>query len=319
MKSTNLEQFPFPFTSDSYRYSNDLKPLESDVCAEITPEYKEHIERKRKFLREQPERRFQSLPQSIDAQWEWLEFFIEQTVEAYPDQFSLKKEGAKWTFTNHILNEEETFVLGETESLPCEPLDFIGRHFHNDFLLVQQRDGDLFLEAGQIAYAALFSVHWNLGMSFLEIHNPVPLVNKNGVNIVERIRDFLLRVEAGKPWMRINWNLMADNFDVYLENIDVWGPDRYKVTNENAGKLVHLRVEEQKFYRLPRSNAIMFVLNTQFLPLEDLAKKPEWLNMTYNVLSDIPEFMAEYKGIAPFLSQSVEYLKNLVEEIKVKN
>ena len=49
------------------------------------------------------------------------------------------------------------------------------------------------------------------------------------------------------------------------------GTNTFLVNAENAGKLVRFRVEEQKFYRMPRSNAILFVLNTQFLPMEDLA------------------------------------------------
>ncbi|MGE7184647.1 heme-dependent oxidative N-demethylase subunit alpha family protein [Peribacillus sp. NPDC006672] len=77
-------------------------------------------------------------------------------------------------------------------------------------------------------------------------------------------------MEPGKPWTRINWNLVADRWDVNYETMDVWGPKRSRITPVNAGKLVRLRVEEQKFYRMPRSNAILFVLNTQFLPLEDL-------------------------------------------------
>ena len=60
----------------------------------------------------------------------------------------------------------------------------------------------------------------------------------------------------------------------------------------------------------------MFVLNTQFLPLEDLKLRHEWFDITYKVLQDIPKPMAEYKGIAPFLEQSVEYLRREDEQLK---
>ncbi|MGE7184646.1 hypothetical protein ACQKKK_11805 [Peribacillus sp. NPDC006672] len=53
--------------------------------------------------------------------------------------------------------------------LPNEPLDHIGRHFHNDFVLMVHNDSNFYLEVGQISYAALFSANWNTGMSF-EIH-----------------------------------------------------------------------------------------------------------------------------------------------------
>lgn len=317
-KCTNLDLFPFPWTEDNYRYSNDLKLLENPYCVEITPEYEIQVKQKRKLLEEQHEVRYQSFPHTLEMQWEVLEMLVEQAVERYPQYFRVEKDGATWTFHNKILNETETFRFGDASTLPYEPLDYIGRHFHNDFVLMVHRDGDLFLEVGQISYAALFSVHWNKGMSFREIHAPVPFVNRNGVDLAKRVLDFLLRIEPGKPWTRINWNLMADRWDVNYETMDVWGPQRNRVTSENAGRLVHLRVEEQKFYRLPRANAILFVLNTQFLPLEDLKKRPEWLQRTYNNLSDIPDAMAEYKGIEVFLPQSVEYLKNQLEAVNAE-
>ncbi len=319
-KSTNLDMFTFPFKEKNYRYSNDLVELTKETVnfVKITPEYEVQIKRKREMLEKLHQSRFQSFPHTMEMQWEFLELVIGLAVEKHPEYFSVEKDGDKWTFKNHILNETETFVYGDDTSIPHEPLDFIGRHFHNDFMLMVNRDDDFYLEVAQIAFAALFTPAWNAGMSFTEIHAPVPFIDKNGVDLVDRIRRFLLTVEPGKPRTRINWNLMANRWDVNYETFDEWGPERYKVTPENAGKLVHLRVEEQWFIRMPRSNAILFVLDTQFLPLEDLAKRPEWLELTYSNLSDIPQYMAEYKDMAPFLPQSVEYLKNLMESMKVK-
>lgn len=316
-KSTNLDQFPFPFTDRSYRYSNDLKELHGEEvnCIEITPEYKAQVVRKREMLEKEPEIRFQSFPHTMDMQWEVLEMLADMAAVRYPEYFKITKEGNHWTFENRILGETETFIFGDETSIPYEPLDFIGRHFHNDFVLMVHRDDNLYLEVAQISYAALFSANWNKGMSFDEIHAPVPFVSRTGVGLREKVRRFLLSIEPGAPRTRINWNLMANRWDVNYETMDVWGPQRLLVNSENAGKLVHLRVEEQKFYRMPRSDAILFVLNTQFLSLEDLQKKPEWLDLTYSVLRDIPETMAEYKGIAPFLPQSVDYLKNCVEKL----
>lgn len=181
------------------------------------------------------------------------------------------------------------------------------------------RDDNLYLEVAQESYAALFSPHWNKGMTFDEIHAPVPFVSRKGVPLRERVRKFLINnVLPGEPWTRINWNLMANRWDVNYETFDTWGPTRFLVTSENAGHLVRLRVEEQFFYRMPRSNAILFVLNTQFLPMEDLALKPEWLVQTYSILSDIPKEMADYKGFTPFLEPTLEYLKKLIEKVKIQ-
>jgi hypothetical protein len=320
-KSTNLDQFPFPFTDGNYRYSNDMKKLDVNNanCVEITPEYLTQVMKKRELLNEMPDVRFQSFPHTMEMQWEVLEMVVGMAVDRYPEYFSIEKDNDNWTFKNNLTNEEEKFIFGDVSSIPYEPLDFIGRHFATDFVLMVHRDNNVFLEVGQVSFAALFSVNWNKGMSFDEIHGPVPFVSRKGVDLTARVREFLLRIEPGEPWTRINWNLMADRWDVNYETMDVWGPERSKIDSENAGKLVRLRVEEQKFYKMPRSNAILFVLNTQFLPLEDLEKRTEWLDLTYSVLQDIPKPMAEYKGIAPFLEPSVEYLKNVVSSMAVKS
>ncbi|WP_397537180.1 heme-dependent oxidative N-demethylase family protein [Rummeliibacillus pycnus] len=315
-KCTDLNTFPFPFRSGNYRYSNDLSKLENLNCIEITPEYKLQVEAKRRLLDEQPDVRFQALEGTDEFQWEILEMLVEMAIDRYPQHFSLEKNGQVWTFENHIFKDKDTFTFGDSSTLPYAPLDYIGRHFHNDFILMVHRDNNFYLEVGQVSYAALFSANWNAGMSFDEIHAPVPFVSRKGDQLVERIRRFLLSINPGEPWTRINWNLMADRWDVNYETMDVWEPQRNLITPENAGKLVRLRVEEQKFYRMPRSNAILFVLNTQFLPLEDLKLRQEWFDLTYNVLQDIPEAMAEYKGIAPFLPQSIEYLRCEAEKMK---
>ncbi|MDM5334951.1 DUF3445 domain-containing protein [Ureibacillus composti] len=315
-KTTDLNTFPFPFRSDNYRYSNDLRRLEDTNLVTITPEYELQVRAKRRLLDEQPEVRYQSFPHTMEMQWEFLEMVFEMAVEKYPEHFELIKNGDEWTFKNNILKEEQTFTFGDPSTLPYEPYNFAGRHFHQDFVLMVNREDNFYLEVGQVSYAALFSAHWNTGMSFDEIHGPVPFVSRNGDHLVDRIRKFLLGINPGEPWTRINWNLMANRWDVNYETMDVWEPQRSLITPENAGKLVRLRVEEQKFYRMSRSNAILFVLNTQFLPLEDLQLRQEWFDLTYSVLQDIPEAMAEYKGIAPYLPQSVEYLRRVDEKLK---
>ncbi|MGE5701639.1 MAG: heme-dependent oxidative N-demethylase family protein [Clostridia bacterium] len=322
-ESTNLDLFPYPFHNimegSNYRYSNDLKKLEphKQNFVVITPEYEKQIKRKREMLNKQPEVRFQSYPHTMEMQWELAEMLIDLAVEAHPEHFKVEKNGNQWVFHNLILNETESFILGDASSIELEPLDLIGRHFATDFVMMVHRDDNLYLEVAQESYAALFSPHWNKGMTFNEIHAPVPFVSRTGESLADRVRNFLIRnVLPGEPWTRINWNLMANRWDVNYETMDTWGPTRVLVTPENAGELVRLRVEEQFFYRLPRTDAVVFVLNTQFLAMKDLALRPEWLKQTYSILSDIPKEMAEYKGFAPFIEPTVEYLKNLVEKVE---
>lgn len=305
-------EFPYPFKEDVYRYSNNSLPLEQPVCIELTSNYLEEIQLKRELLTQYPKRCYQSLPYTMKGQWEIVELILDHMQKTYPDWFIVKKDMENWTFHNKLLDEKHTFRFEDETSIPCEPLDFIGRHVQEDLIYMKQRDGDLYLDAGQLCFPANWSLAFDLGMSFKEIHKPIPGFKEEGIDA--RILQFLLNLEAGKPWWRKNWSLMAGNrLDTSLETFDVWGKARKEVTTENAGQLVHVRVEVQKLFRLPRTDGILFSIHTHLLSLEKFASNFEWAKQFYHILKDLPPHIVDYKGLSLFKGLVVEYLKGRVE------
>lgn len=308
-----FESFPYPFKNDSYRYSNNSIPLEQPLSVEMTPSYLEEIQLKRELLLEHPERCFQSSPHTLMGQWEALEVIMEHLATYYPDCFIHKRSGENWTFENKILQEKQSFRFGDATTLSCEPLDFIGRHVQEDLILMMQRDGDLYLDAGQLCFPANWSLAFDLGMTFREIHKPIPGFKEEGLD--ERILQFLLRLEAGNPWWRKNWSLMAGKrLDTSLETFDIWGKARNAVTKENVGEFVHFRVEVQKLFRLPRTGAILFTIHTHLLSLEKFASNPEWAEQFYHILHELPHYIGEYKGLSLFKNEVVDFLRERMEE-----
>ncbi|UAL47336.1 DUF3445 domain-containing protein [Sutcliffiella horikoshii] len=309
MKLTEeMKRFPYPFKGDTYRYSNNSTLLTPPSSIDITEGYLKEIQLKRSLLSEHHSRCFQSFPHTNKAQWEALELVMTDLATYFPKNFSFKREGHNHIFINHLLQEEFEFKMGDETTLPNEPLDFIGRHVQEDLILMMQRDGDLYLDAGQLCFPANWSLAFNHGMSFKNIHFPIPGFKEEGLD--ERILQFLLRLEVGNPWGRKNWSLMAGNrMDTSLETFDVWGKDRKKVTVDNAGELVHLRVEVQKLFRLPRSNAILFTIHTHLLPLEKLIEIPEWRRQFYQILVELPSHIAEYKGISLYKDKVLVYIE----------
>jgi hypothetical protein len=304
----NLEKFPYPFNGNMYRYSNNSIPLEVAKCVEITSNYLEEIKLKRQLLSNHPERCFQSLPFTLQAQWEILELVMNHLVDYYPDKFTLTKTKSLWIFQNHLLNETHQFIFGDESTLSQEPLDFIGRQVQEDLILMSERDGNLYLDAGQLCFPANWSLAFDLGMSFKEIHHPIPGFKEEKLD--ERILNFLLQLEAGNPWGRKNWSLMAgDRLDTSLETFDNWGKKRKQVTAENAGDLVHLRVEVQTLFRLSKSNGILFTIHTHLLPLRKLVEKREWLEQFYQILQELPPHIVDYKGLSLFKGAVIDYLQ----------
>lgn len=306
--SDHLSRFPYPFTNDTYRYSNNSELLDPPIAIEVTPDYLEEMTLKRSLLANHPNRCYQSFLHTIPAQWEIASLVLHHLQETYPEDFSLTIEGNTWTFSNHKLNETQQFVFGDVSTLPWEPLDFVGRHVQEDLILMGQRDGDLFLDAGQLCFPANWSLEFNLGMNFVEIHSPIPGFSHG--NLDEKIRNFIMKLEVGQPWVRRNWSLNAGKrLDASLETFHQWGQIRKQVTAENAGEMVYLRVEVQKLFRLPRSHAVLFTIHSYLITLHELAQNRAYLEQLYHVLVELPAFIAEYKGMKLYKQQVIQYLE----------
>ncbi|KAB8137457.1 DUF3445 domain-containing protein [Gracilibacillus oryzae] len=307
-----IKRFPFPFHEDSYRYSNNSRQLESGLCLEVTPEYEEEVEEKRALLKENHMKCYQSFSHTIEAQWEVLDMIIHELAEVYPDYFSIEKQGDQWTFSNHLLKEQYSFTFGAENTLPAEPLDFIGRHVQEDLVIVSQRDQDLYMDAGQVCFPANWSLVFDVGMTFTEWHSPVPVFSDK---LAAKVRDFLMRMEAGKPWTRYNWTLTVEHvLPTFAEDFDLWAPKKDKVTKENIGELVHLRVEDQRLFRLPKSNSILFSIHSHLISLKELAENQVWLEHFRNIIDDLPEYIAEYKGFSEYKPLLSEWLTDTLQK-----
>ena len=170
-----------------------------------------------------------------------------------------------------------------------------------------QRENDLHADALLATSVADWSGNFDVGMSFHQWHGPVPVANELGV--FERALKYLLMIRLGQPARRLNWTLTINpRMDSSPEMYHEWGVDRSKVTVENAGQLVNLRVELQALFRLPRSNGMLFSIRAYLANLEDLCQNPEWAQRLYRVMKNLHPQLAEYKGIAPYHKELVQWL-----------
>jgi hypothetical protein len=66
-------------------------------------------------------------------------------------------------------------------TLPRQPFEYITRQTQGDFVIMDQRDNNLFADAGMVTSQADWSLSFDLGMSFMEWHAPVPLAHELGI------------------------------------------------------------------------------------------------------------------------------------------
>lgn len=300
-------RFPFPFMNSVFQYTNNLRPLDPPQSLQITSDYSVEVELKRQLLAKNPARCYQSLANTLEAQWEVLDHLLHELAEVYPQYFRLCINGSEWTFSNFLLQETTRFEFGQGSSLDLEPLDFVGRQVQEDLILMSQVDDVLYLSAGQLCFPSNWSLTFNLGMPFENIHRPVPGIVQDG--LVNKIQRFLTRIEAGKPWTRLNWSLNAGRrLDTAAETFDEWGSSRYHIDSRNVGREVFLRVEEQNLVRMPGSNGLLFTIHTYLKPVEEVSDNASWCQQFYNVLHTLPPEISQYKGIEPFYGTLVAYL-----------
>lgn len=308
-----IKRFPFPFAEDTYMYSVNIEPhtpgpvgAVTEFAFDIDEHYVAECEDKAKTLALDAGR-YQALPHMMEAQWDFLELTMERLSTDYPDLFSLKKNGVLWTWENKPLGMRNTFTFGDSTAFDMDPFEYMGRQVQGDFVLLDQRNGTLYADAGFITSQADWSLAFDVGMAWHEWHGPVPQVTKLGV--MDRALKFLMALQLGAPVRRLNWTMTINpRLDTSPENYPLWGGDRNKVTIDNVGELVHLRVELQGLFRLPRSNAILFSIRCYLINMNELTTSARWAKRFHRVLKSLHPDLVEYKGLTKFRDLTLEWL-----------
>ncbi|AWI91947.1 hypothetical protein C0214_27055 (plasmid) [Methylobacterium sp. DM1] len=308
-----IRRFPFPFEKDEYMYSVNIEqhmpgPAKSpfEFPIDIDEHYVAEMHDRALVLEEDPGR-CQSLPHMITAEWDLVELLMESMAKHYPEHFQLTRAGDAWHWVNRPLGIDQRFTFGDAATLPRPPMEYITRQCQGDFALLDQRLGNLWMDSGMITGQADWSLDFDIGMNFMEWHAPVPLAKDMG--IFERALKFLLNLQQGRPVRRLNWTMTINpRLDTSPENYDKWGRDRTTVTPENVGDKVHLRVELQAMWRLPRSNAIVFSIRAYMISMNELVTVPKWARRFHRVLRDVRGELAEYKGLSRYRDTTVAWL-----------
>ena len=310
-----IARFPFPFDRDDYMYSVNMEPHVPgrpgsvfEHAFDVDEHYLAEMRDRDLVLKEDP-LRCQSLPHMEMAGWDLLELIMESKARDYPDWFELHRQGNKWHWINKPMQIEQKFTFLDSSTLPYCPMEYITRQTQGDFTLQDQRDENLWIEAGMVTTQADWSLDFDIGMGFHEWHAPVPLAHEKGV--FDRALKFLLKLQHGAPVRRFNWTMTVDPLlDTSPENYPKWGPTRAEITPENVGQRMHLRVELQTLWRLPRSNAIAFPIRCYLIKFDELVTQPKWARRLHRVVRDIHPDLAAYKGflrnretMVAFLSQ----------------
>lgn len=315
--SARIKGFPFPFRDDAYRYSTNVEPALQAVQTEaggwggrvidIDADYLEELLQRELVLKKDPTR-IQLMDHMRPAVWDAIATLLPLMASTYPDTMRFHREARHCWWRNDLQGLDVEFVIGEDESLPMGPLHFLGSQIQDDIVLMDQREDTLWLDAGLVTFAADWSMGFDVGMRFLEVHGPVPRVHEE--KIITRAHQFLLRLQPGEQYRRTNWTMTVDRrLDTSTETYPDWAKDRTLVVSDPAlPDRLHLRVEVQHLIKLPTSGALLFLVRTYLASLREIATVPAWRERLGKVLEELPSDMAEYKGIDRYRQAASSWL-----------
>ena len=261
-----------------------------------------------RLLAEDHDDRYRGGPGTVPAQWEVVALLLRDLARSHPAFMSLDERGDRWIWETRLLGGRAAFRLGDPESLPREPLDWVGRQVVEDLILLSGDAGAGFpVIAGQLCFPNDWSLPDKLGRPLLEVHAPVPGFARQAGEATLRL---LERLRPGRPVWRANWAIRAtDALDlspragpVPVDHVDAG----------NAGETLFVRVERQTLSRLPETGAILFTVHTRSRPLAVVAGEPERARRLLDAIRSMPPEMARYKGIAPVRGALAEYLESRV-------
>ena len=318
---SRVASFPFPLAADAYRYSANLEPAPrrrdteagswGEAVMNAGPDYEAFIAERAAVLARHPGMLI-TAPHMRAAEWDTLRFVMRRLAAEYPGDFRLERDGRRWHWANNRLGTSRDFTAGDEGTLPCGPLEFIGRQVAEDLVLLDAREGHLFADAGLVSFASGWSFPFVAGMSFAEIHGPVPRASRDGV--FARAEALLMRLQPGEAYRRVNWALQPGRtLDKSVDNYAAWMPEAARIlataTDEDLGRQVNLRVEVQHLIGLETSDAVLFLIDTRFLSLAEVATVPAWARRLTAVLEELPQDMADYKGIAQLRPRVTAWLR----------
>ncbi len=314
-------RLPWPFPDDltSFRYSVNVEPARvlrrtaagswGDTIVDLGgSEYPEIMADRRRIVAADPGR-LRIMPGMGPACWDLLLYYLRDLAISFPDLMELDEDGDRFHWRNHVLGTDQVFELGVDATLPVDPMTFLACEIPDDLLLVKERHGRLHFDAGLVTFAAAWSVSFDVGMSMDEIHGPVPRLTKDG--ITARAEQFLKRLPADQVYRRINWTLSASGsrkLDVSLEELPEWGTDIPRLVRDRDWGALQMRIEVEHFVRLPMTGAVTFNIRTHMASLEQIKRIPAWRDQLAQVVLELPEDLAAYKGFADYREDAMAWL-----------
>ena len=284
-----------PFDKGRFRLSMGIVALDLDEWLQPDEYFYRELLEKEALLASQNNEVFQSMEGSQLAQQEVLDLIIDYMNRFHSEL--LRIDGDK-IFVDGI---KRNFSRKEFTEMP---LDLAGRLVQEDLCLMAPGDTGYTLEAASLCFPSRWRLIDKIGKRMVDIHSPVPDYENKLARPVDRFFD---KLDINKPVWRVNWSL-TDDPDLYQPIRKTSTDYSRSINSKNAGDLIFLRCERQTLRRLPYTGWILFNIKTYVDKVSALVCQPEALVALAHSVKNMSTDMQQYKNIAPYRKQLLEYL-----------
>ncbi len=272
-----------PFEGGAYRMAMGLTTVAESAWFELDDRYVPEMAEKHRLIAERHEEVFAALAISDAARAEVLVAVADNLTTHFPQWFV--REGD--ALHNRLSGESWNLA-----SPPCDPLELAGLLVQDDLCIIQ---GAVFT-AATLCFPSRWRLHEKIGKPLVAVHGPVPFYGERLATPVDR---FMAKVKPGHIASRLNWSVTDS--DALFQPGGKWRVvEEGRVTTENAGAMLHLRVERQTLRRMPASDAILFGIRVHSYPLERAITRGADAARLAEAVRALPEETVNYKSLKAY-------------------
>ena len=288
-----------PFTDGKWQLNMGVKPLDLTTLIEIDEKFAHELLLKEKLLHDRYPEVFAALPGSEPSQQEVLEMILAHLRQYFPQYYQWSDEAIACPSTGQVWKFAD---------FAHAPLDLAGRIIQEDLVIMESSPNGYILTAASECFRLRWNLQEKMGQPLAKIHSPVPGYDKK----LQRPMDNLFaRITVKNPIWRMNWSIVDDPIML----LEQFNPDLEidpRITTDNAGENLWLRMERQCLRRLPQTEAIVFFTHTYIHPLSVLTQLPGSATALIAAIENMPTEMQNYKNLLPIRQALLSYLEKIV-------
>ncbi len=295
----------FPFEDPPFRLSMGLLKIPEAEWFEIfdLKERALQMAEKRKLLANIRNDVFIADPSAITASAEVLNLMLKHLPSIRPELYSLGEDTIKLE-PHTMFDGDEWSTNLKTNKM--HPLDLAARLVQEDLVVMfppEEKKPGWWLAAGSVAFPSRWSLKKKFRQTMDIIHAPVPFYKEQ---LQAPTNGFFDQMPVNEIFSRRNWSL-HDNPSLRQDGTEEMS-EGHRITSDNAGEHLWLRVERQTLRKLKETGTILFTIRIHLRQLKHVVKFEGVANRIAQALLALPPEMQTYKQTDTFADSVQNYL-----------